>query len=233
MTAPALVVHDLAVVRGGQLVLSGVSLAVAKGEVVAVEGESGAGKTTLLLAIAGLIASTGRIEASRPAVVFQQHALAPRLTARANVLVGALGRVGFWRATLGRWPALEIAFAEDCLARVGLAGLGGRRADTLSGGQRQRVAIARALAQRATVLLADEPVASLDPANAAAILGLLRNLAHQEGLAVLICLHQPELARRFADRRLALSAAGLTLPSEAIPTAAPRRSGYGRLHPFA
>ena len=233
MTAAALTVDDLTVIRGGQPVLSGVSLTVARGEVVAVEGESGAGKTTLLLAIAGLIASTGRIEASRPAVVFQQHALAPRLTARANVLVGALGRVGFWRATLGRWPALEIAFAEDCLARVGLAGLGGRRADTLSGGQRQRVAIARALAQRATVLLADEPVASLDPANAAAILGLLRNLAHQEGLAVLICLHQPELARRFADRRLALSAAGLTLPSEAIPTAAPRRSGYGRLHPFA
>ncbi len=195
--------------RGGRLVLSSVSLTLAPGEVVAVEGASGAGKTTLVHAMARLIASTGRIEGARPAVVFQQHALAPRLTARANVLVGTLGRVGFWRATLRRWPAREVAWAEDCLARVGLAGLGGRRADTLSGGQRQRVAIARALAQRAPVLLADEPVASLDPGNAEAILGLLRDLARRDGLAVLVCLHQPDLARRFADRRLALGTAGL------------------------
>jgi len=205
----ALIVHDLAVVRGGRLVLSGVSLTVGPGEVVAIEGASGVGKTTLVHAIARLIASTGHIEGARPAVVFQQHALAPRLTARANVLVGALSRIGFWRATLGRWPAREVAAAEDCLARVGLAGLGQRRADTLSGGQRQRVAIARALAQRATVLLADEPVASLDPGNAEAILDLLRGLARRDGLAILVCLHQPELARRFADRRLALGAAGL------------------------
>ncbi len=209
MTVAALTVRDLAVMRGGRLVLSGVSLTVAPGEVVAVEGASGVGKTTLVHAIARLIASTGRIEGARPAVVFQQHALAPRLTARVNVLVGALGRIGFWRATLGRWPAREVAAAEDCLARVGLAGLGQRRADTLSGGQRQRVAIARALAQRATVLLADEPVASLDPGNAETILGLLRGLARRDGLAILVCLHQPELARRFADRRLALGVAGL------------------------
>jgi len=209
-------VRDLAVMRGGRTVLSGVSLALAPGEVVAIEGASGAGKTTLVHAIAGLIASTGRIEGARPAVVFQQHALAPRLAARTNVLVGALGRVGFLRATLGLWPARELAAAEDCLAQVGLAGLGPRRADTLSGGQRQRVAIARALAQRAAVLLADEPVASLDPANADAILGLLRGLARRHGLAMLVCLHQPDLARRFADRRLALSAAGL-VPLELDP----------------
>ena len=210
MTAAALRVCGLAVQRGGCAVLSGVSLALLPGEVVAVEGASGAGKTTLVHAMARLIPSTGRIEGARPAVVFQGHALAPRLTARANVLVGALGRVGFWRATLRRWPAREVADAEDCLARVGLAGLGLRRADTLSGGQRQRVAIARALAQRAPVLLADEPVASLDPGNAEAVLGLLRDLARLDGLAVLLCLHQPELSRRFADRRLALDASGLT-----------------------
>ncbi len=207
----ALTVRDLAVERGGCLVLSGVSLTVSPGEIVAIEGASGVGKTTLVHAIARLIASTGRIEGARPAVVFQQHALAPRLTARANVLVGALGRIGFWRATLGCWPAREVALAENCLARVGLAGLGQRRADTLSGGQRQRVAIARALAQRATVLLADEPVASLDPGNAETILGLLRDLARRDGLAILVCLHQPALAQRFADRRLGLSMAGLTL----------------------
>ncbi len=203
-------VRNLTVKRGGRSILSDISLTVAPGEVVAIEGESGVGKTTLIYAIARLIASTGRIDGARPAVVFQQHALAPRLTARTNVLVGALGRVGFWRATTGRWPARELAAAEHCLARVGLGGLGQRPADTLSGGQRQRVAIARALAQRAAMLLADEPVASLDPGSAEAILGLLRDLAHRDGLAVLVCLHQPDLARRFADRRLGLSVAGLT-----------------------
>jgi len=167
----------LTVVRAGRPILSCVSLVVNAGEVVSIEGESGAGKTTLVLAIAGLIASTGLIEPARPAIVFQEHALALRLTARTNVQVGALGRVGFWRATLGLWPAPEMALAEDCLARVGLAGFGNRRADTLSGGKRQQIAIVRALDQPATVLLADEPIASLDPANANAILGLLRTLA--------------------------------------------------------
>ena len=207
--------------RGRRSVLSGISLTVSPGEVVAVEGVSGAGKTTLVHAAARLIASTGCIEGARPAVVFQQHALAPRLTARTNVLVGALSHIGFWRATLRLWPARELALADDCLARVGLAGLGQRRADTLSGGQRQRVAIARALAQRAAVLLADEPVASLDPVNAEAILGLLRDLARRDGLAVLVCLHQPELARRFADRRLLLGATGLTSLHVHGATAAP------------
>jgi phosphonate transport system ATP-binding protein len=85
-----------------------------------------------------------------------------------------------------------------------MGGLGARRADRLSGGQRQRVAIARALHQRARILLADEPVASLDPQTAEAVLGLLRDLARREGLALLVSLHQPELAHRFADRLLRL-----------------------------
>ncbi len=202
-----LVVRGLVAALGGQEVLRGASLEVMAGEVVALEGASGSGKTTLVRAVAGLVPSRGDVRhpaGARPAVVFQQHALARRLTARENVLVGALGRVGFWRTALGLWPAAEAALAEACLARVGLAGLGGRRADRLSGGQRQRVAVARALAQRSPVLLADEPVASLDPANADAVLALLRDLARREGLAVLVCLHQPDLARRFADRRLEL-----------------------------
>ena len=189
---------------GGRPVLRDVSLSVAPGEVVSLEGASGAGKTTLVRAAAGLVAHTGRVEAdgAGPAVVFQQHALARRLSARGNVLVGTLARVGTMRAALRLWPAAEAALAAECLARVGLAGRAGQRTDTLSGGQRQRVAVARALAQRAPVLLADEPVASLDPDNAAGVLGLLRDLARRDGLAVLVCLHQPELAQRFADRRL-------------------------------
>ena len=201
-------VRGLEAALGGQQVLKGASLEVAPGEVVALEGASGSGKTTLVRAVAGLVPGRGgevrHPAGARPAVVFQQHALARRLTARENVLVGSLGRVGFWRAALGLWPAAEVALAEACLARVGLDGLGGRRVDRLSGRQRQRVAVARALAQRSPVLLADEPVASLDPANAEAVLGLLRDLARRDGLAVLVCLHQPELARRFADRRLEL-----------------------------
>ena len=200
-------IEDLSVSLGGRPVLSCVSLAVAPGEVLAIEGESGAGKTTLLRAAAGLLPHDGRVRSggARPALVFQGHALARRLSARDNVLVGALGRVGFFRAATRLWPAAEVALAGDCLARVGLAPLGPRRADTLSGGQRQRVAIARALMQRAPVLLADEPVASLDPANAEAVLALLRDLARGEGLAVLVSLHQPELARRFANRRLRIA----------------------------
>jgi len=209
--SPGLVVQGLAVALGGRDVLRGVSLDVAPGEVVALEGPSGAGKTTLLRAIAGLVPARGEIlAAGRPALVFQQHALANRLTARENALVGALGRLGFWRAALRLWPRAEVAAADAALASVGLAGLEDRRADRLSGGQRQRVAIARALVQRAPVLLADEPVASLDPTTAEGVLGLLRDLALAQGLPVLVSLHQPGLAARFADRVLRLEDGCLT-----------------------
>ena len=202
-----LVVVGLSVTLAGRTVLSDISLSVRPGEVLALEGPSGAGKATLLRAAAGLLPHGGVVRAgsSRPAMVFQHHALARRLTARDNVLVGALGRVGFLRSAFRLWPAGERLGAAECLDRVGLPTLAGRRADTLSGGQRQRVAIARALMQRAPVLLADEPVASLDPANAEAVLDLLRGLARRDGLAVLVSLHQPELARRHADRRIRLS----------------------------
>ncbi len=208
---PGLVVRGLGASLGGRAVLRDVALEVAAGEMVALTGPSGAGKTTLLRAIAGLLPASGTILApGRPALVFQQHALANRLSARDNVLVGGLGRIGFWRAALRLWPRAEVAAAEACLDRVGLAGLGARRADRLSGGQRQRVAIARALHQRARILLADEPVASLDPALAEEVLGLLHDLARRDGLAVLVSLHQHDLAARYADRRLHLEDGCLT-----------------------
>lgn len=199
---------------GGHLVLHDVSLAVAPGEIVALQGPSGAGKTTLLRAAAGLIPAEGEIapnptRRSRPAMIFQHHALAGRLSVIDNVLVGALSRIGLGRAIIRRFPAAEIVHAEACLARVQLKGFGPRRADTLSGGQRQRVSIARALAQNAGVLLADEPVASLDPDTAAHVMALLQDLARTENLAVLVSLHQPELARRYTDRSLHLRAGRL------------------------
>lgn len=207
-TRLGLAVEGIEVDLGGRQVLRGIALDVAPGEVVALEGASGAGKTTLLRALAGLVPYRGRIVSggARPALVFQQHALAGRLTAEANVLVGALGRCGFWRPAVGLWPAKERQDAAACIVRVGLEGLGDRRASRLSGGERQRVAVARALMQRAPVVLADEPVASLDPENAAAVLALLRGLAREEGLAVLVALHQPALSARFADRRLRMAA---------------------------
>jgi len=117
-----------------------------------------------------------------------------------NVASGALGRYGGLWTALGGLPAVERRAAYDYLHAVGLVALAGQRAGTLSGGQAQRVAIARALAQRPQVLLADEPVASLDPEAADDIMRLLRHLATQEHLAVLCVLHQIELAYAYADR---------------------------------
>jgi phosphonate transport system ATP-binding protein len=118
----------------------------------------------------------------------------------ANVATGALGRLSDPWTALGGLPARELVAAHGYLAEVGLAHLAHQRASTLSGGQAQRVAIARALAQRPRVLLADEPVASLDPEAAEEIMRLLRRLAAHENLAVLCVLHQVELAYAYADR---------------------------------
>lgn len=210
ISGSSLRLSHISVSLGGHEVLRDVSLSVAAGEIVALQGPSGSGKTTLLRVAAGLVPATGVIAVgtnlrARPAVIFQHHALAPRLSVLDNVLIGALSRVGLLRTTLRLWPADEIAHAESCLARVKLAGFGPRRADTLSGGQRQRVAIARALAQNAGVLLADEPVASLDPESADLVMSLLRDLAHRERLAILVSLHQPDLARAYADRSLRIA----------------------------
>jgi phosphonate transport system ATP-binding protein len=202
------------------IALTDVSFAVSPGEFVAVLGPSGAGKTTLFRCLTGLTRPDGgtvhvdgrdiwtgarELRAARRAValIFQQFNLIRRLTALENVLVGRLAHVPTWRVVLRRFTRADRQLALRCLDTVGLSDKAAVRADQLSGGQQQRVAIARALAQNARVILADEPVASLDPESAATVLQSLRS-AVGAGVAVVASLHQVHLARAYADRIVAL-----------------------------
>jgi phosphonate transport system ATP-binding protein len=203
----------------GRDAIRGISLTVREHEFVALLGSSGAGKTTLLRCVAGLLdPDHGSVHVSgtdvselhgrarrRVAVVFQQFNLVGRISALANVLAGRLGHVPAWRGITRHFERSDRLLALECLDRVGLLSQAAQRADTLSGGQQQRVAIARALAQQPDIIVADEPVASLDPANGAGILELLRGICREEGLSVLCSLHQVHLARQFADRLVGLA----------------------------
>ena len=207
----------------GVTALADVSFAVEPGEFVAVLGPSGAGKTTLFRCVTGLTrpdrgsvlvrgrdicAIRGReLRAARQdvALIFQQFNLVRRLSALHNVLAGRLARLPTWRVLLRRFARPDRQRALACLDAVGLLDRAYARADQLSGGQQQRVAIARALAQEATVVLADEPVSSLDPESATAVLDALRVVA-RAGVAVVASLHQVHLATAYADRIIALRA---------------------------
>ena len=207
---------------GRTRVLDGVSLQVEPGEIVALLGPSGAGKTTLFRCLTRLIdidageawvaghamhrLKGARLTRARRDIgfVFQQFNLVRRLSALDNALAGRLATTPLWRVLIRRFAPGDRADALAALDRVGLRAYAQQRADRLSGGQQQRVAIARALVEHSRVLLADEPVASLDPQAAASILVLLRALARERGLTVLCSLHQPELARRHADRVVTL-----------------------------
>jgi phosphonate transport system ATP-binding protein len=208
----------------GTMGLDGINLDVGAGEFVALIGSSGAGKSTLLRCLNGLVSPTaGAVSidglpvtgASRDGLrsvrasvgfVFQQFNLQRRLSVLDNVLVGTLSRVDTGRSLLGRFPGVEIERARLTLKRVGLAGLESRRADTLSGGQQQRVAIARALAQGPRVLLADEPMSSLDPASSRSVMELLRDINREDGLTVIASLHVLDLALAYGQRIVGLRA---------------------------
>jgi phosphonate transport system ATP-binding protein len=222
----------------GTAALRGVDMAVRPGELVALLGPNGSGKSTLLRCVVRLVTpDSGSVRvadieltrlrgaALRSAraeigMIFQRSSLVRRRSARDNVAAGALGRYHGLGCALGRLPAVERQRAGELLAKVGLGEVAEQRADTLSGGQAQRTAIARALAQRPRVLLADEPVASLDPSAASATMRLMAELAHADRLGVLCVLHQPELARRHADRIIVLDAGRVVLdaPAADVPS---------------
>ncbi len=213
---------------GALRALDGVSLRVARGEMVALIGPSGSGKSTLLRAITGLgaidpgegvieafgqsVQAQGRIDdqvrqvRARIGMIFQQFNLVGRLTLFTNVALGMLGRLGFWRGLIGLWPTEEKTVVMAALARVGVADQAGQRAASLSGGQQQRAAIARALVQKAEVILADEPVASLDPVSARRVMELLCELNRTEAISVVVSLHQVDYAIRYCPRVVALTA---------------------------
>ncbi|GHJ35611.1 phosphate-import ATP-binding protein PhnC [Streptomyces sp. TS71-3] len=216
--------------------LDGVGFEVRAGEVVALLGLSGSGKSTLLQHIDGLQAPTSgggtvlgtRIDSAsgtqlralrrRIGFVFQQFHLVGRLSVLENVCTGALGRLRGPRVGLVTYPRRVREQALDLLDGVGLGDLAFQRADTLSGGQQQRVAVARALMQEPSMLLADEPVASLDPESAGQIMRLLRQVGTARRLTVLCSLHQVDLALGWADRVIGLRAGRvvLDLPTEGI-----------------
>lgn len=207
---------------GGSRALHPTTLSIQPGEFLVLLGPSGAGKSSLLRCLNGLVTpSAGRVVAAgigelsgarrmrahrrQTGMVFQQHHLIGRLSVLSNVLTGRLGYHGPL-ASLRPWSGSEKAIALSALDRVGLTAHALKRADQLSGGQQQRVGIARALAQEPRILLADEPVASLDPATAEHVLSLLHRICKNDGLTAVVSLHQVEFARRFADRILGLSA---------------------------
>ncbi len=205
----------------GTVALESVSLRLNRGEFVVLLGSSGAGKSTLLRAInylhpptRGRVSINGlgalsqsaalRLHRKQTGMIFQQHQLIERYSALQNVLTGRLAYHSFWRSLLPL-PQRDQKIALDCLARVGLIDKALTPVSTLSGGQQQRVGIARALAQHPQLMLADEPIASLDPESAHTILALLRSICKTDGIAALLSLHQVDFAQAYSDRIIGLA----------------------------
>jgi len=210
--------------RAADKALDDVSLQVAPGEMVALLGASGSGKSTLLRHMAGFVAgdcgdilvngqviqSRGRISkrvrGARAGIgfVFQQFNLVGRLPVITNVLAGMLPRVPMYRSLLRWFRRDEVEVGLQALAQVGIDGYAFQRASTLSGGQQQRAAIARTLVQNARTILADEPIASLDPESSRRVMDTLAQINRSRGVAVVVSLHQVDVAMRYCPRVVAL-----------------------------
>ena len=247
---PAVRVVQAGKTFGARRALQGVSFTVQPGERVALLGASGSGKSTLLRTLCGLetldadqghielfgrplqthgrLAADIRAQRRRVGIIFQQFNLVGRLPVLTNVLTGLAAELPLWRAMANRFTPQEQARALDALDAMGLGEQAFQRASTLSGGQQQRAAIARALVQGARLLLADEPVASLDPESTRRVMELLTQLNRQQGLTLIVSLHHVGLARRYCDRVVALRDGALVFdgPSTAL-TPAFLRDLYG------
>ncbi len=207
---------------GGTRALDGISLEIERGEFVVLIGLSGSGKSTLLRCLNRLVEPTsGRVifdgvdvtaargtkmrhVRRRMGMIFQQFNLVKRASVFHNVLAGRLGYRPTWRTIAGRPGHEDIDLAFTNLARVGILEKAYARADALSGGQQQRVGIARALMQRPDLMLADEPVASLDPATSHSVMKYLEEINRKDGITVICALHFLSLARRYGTRVIAL-----------------------------
>ena len=219
-----LVVEGLTCRFGKKAAVDNASFSVAPGSFVGVIGRSGAGKSTLLRMInrlaeptAGKIAFGGldvtalkgrdlRKWRARSAMIFQQFNLIGRLDVLTNVLMGRLASISQARALLKLWPDADKAVALAALEQFEIAGLAAQRADQLSGGQQQRVAIARALVQEPDIILADEPIASLDPHNTKVVMDALQRINRDFGITVMCNLHSLELARSYCGRLIGMAA---------------------------
>ncbi|MGN0890261.1 MAG: phosphonate ABC transporter ATP-binding protein [Candidatus Spyradenecus sp.] len=243
----------------GNIALHQISLDIEPGEFVSIIGPSGSGKSTLLRTINRLIPVTeGRVllegkdlaplhgralreQRQKIGMVFQNYNLVHRLSVLQNVLHGRLGHLNGWRGLLGCYPEADKLRALELLGQLGLENFCYARAGELSGGQKQRVGIARAIMQAPQLLLADEPIASLDPASAKTIMDILRDQCRSRNIACLVNLHQLDIARTYATRIVALAKGQLLFdgPPEqliaervahiyahATPTAAPQDSAH-------
>src|SRR3954447_2389254 len=219
-----LVVEALTCRFGAKAAVDNASFSVAPGAFIGVIGRSGAGKSTLLRMINRLAEPTeGRILfegvdvtalrgknlrqwRARSAMIFQQFNLVGRLDVLTNVLMGRLATMPSWRSLAQAWPEADRALAMSALEQFDMASLAAQRADQLSGGQQQRVAIARALVQEPDIILADEPIASLDPRNTRIVMDALLRINKHFGITVICNLHSLDLARNYCDRLIGMAA---------------------------
>jgi phosphonate transport system ATP-binding protein len=226
--------------------VSNVSLTIAKGSFVGVVGRSGAGKSTLLRLINRVIEpSRGRITfddvevtalegralrqwRARTAIIFQQFNLIGRLDVLSNVLIGRLIFMPTWRSLLTLWSEDDKAIGLAALEQFDMAALAAQRAEELSGGEQQRVAVVRALVQEPEIILADEPVSSLDPRNARLVMDTLLRINKRFGLTILCNLHSLDLARMYCDRVIGMAAGQVVFDDvPAALTASVARGLYG------
>jgi phosphonate transport system ATP-binding protein len=218
-----LVVEGLTCRFGTKAAVDNASFSIAPGGFVGVIGRSGAGKSTLLRMVNRLAPPTeGRILfngtditalrgqelrqwRARSAMIFQQFNLVGRLDVLTNVLMGRLAAIPAWRSLAQLWPEHDKALAMSALEQFDMGALAAQRADQLSGGQQQRVAIARALVQEPDIILADEPIASLDPRNTRIVMDALLRINKHFGITVLCNLHSLDLARTYCDRLIGMA----------------------------